>query len=263
MNFLSSIVEYKREEVAQAKRLVPRSQLTDTEQYGHKCYSLRNALLKNDIAVIAEIKKASPSKGIVRADFDPVAIAQSYAANGASALSVLTDEKFFQGKLEYLSAIRRVVDIPILRKDFIIDSYQLTEAKAAGADAVLLIVAALEKSPLQELHLEANELGLDVLVEVHNEREMESLDFDLVKLAGINNRDLATFDVDLKTSLRLRNIIPSEIPTVSESGIATASDIRTLMESNIHAVLIGETFMRADDPGAALCQLLDEIRSKQ
>jgi indole-3-glycerol phosphate synthase len=263
MNFLSSIIEQKRQDVAQSKRLVPRSQLIDTEQYGRKCYLLRDVLSKNDISVIAEIKKASPSKGVIRADFDPAEIARSYASNGASALSVLTDEKFFQGKLEFLSAVRRVVDIPILRKDFIIDSYQLSEAKAAGADAVLLIVAALEKSQLLELHLEAIELGLDVLVEVHDEREVESLDFDFVKLIGINNRDLGTFDVDLKTSLRLRKIIPPEIPTVSESGIVTAGDICMFMKNNIHAVLIGETLMRADEPGAALRQLLEEVRSEQ
>jgi indole-3-glycerol phosphate synthase len=262
MNFLSTIIKYKQEEVAQAKRLVPRSQLTENENFERKCCSLHDALSTNELAVIAEIKKASPSKGIIRKDFNPAAIAQSYAANGAAALSVLTDEKFFQGNMEYLSAVRCVADLPILRKDFIIDSYQLPEAKAAGADAVLLIVAALEKSQLQELHLEANELGLDVLVEIHNAQETESLDFDLVKLVGVNNRDLTTFEVDLQTSCRLRKIIPAEIPVVSESGIATAIDLRRLMANDIHAVLIGETFMRADDPGAALRQLLEEVRGK-
>ena len=168
MNFLSTIIATKREEVAQAKRFVPRSTLTQAEYYGRKCHSLRDALCTNDVAVIAEIKKASPSKGVIRADFDAESIARSYTRHGGSALSVLTDEQYFQGKLAYLSAVRRVVDVPILRKDFIIDPYQLTEAKSAGADAVLLIAVALEKSQLQELHLEANELGLDVLVEVHH-----------------------------------------------------------------------------------------------
>ncbi|HVN48361.1 MAG TPA: indole-3-glycerol phosphate synthase TrpC [Bacteroidota bacterium] len=259
MNILSEIISTKREEVGFTKTLIPRSQLRKSEYFYRSCISLYNALVKNDMAVIAEVKKASPSKGIIRADFDPVAIANSYSLHGASAISVLTDEKYFQGRLEYLTAIRKSVDLPILRKDFIIDSYQLPEAKAAGADAILLIVAALEKSQLQELHLEANELGLDVLVEVHNEKEIDVLDFDLVKLIGINNRDLTTFNVDLQTSFRLRNIIPSHIPVISESGIKNATDIRSLMEHDVHAVLIGETLMRTDDPGKALRQLLGEV----
>jgi indole-3-glycerol phosphate synthase len=262
MNFLSSIIEHKREEVARAKRLVPRSHFTDAEYYGRSCHSLGRAVSTKDLAVIAEIKKASPSKGVIRDDFDPAAIARSYASGGASALSVLTDEKYFQGTLEYLSAVRRIVDLPVLRKDFIVDSYQLPEAKAAGADAVLLIAAALEKSQLHELHLEANELGLDVLVEAHHEKEIDSFDFDLVKLVGINNRDLTTFQVDVQTSVRLRAVIPHHIPVVSESGIASANDIRMLMANNIHAVLIGERFMRAADPGATLRQLVGDVHGK-
>ena len=206
-------------------------------------------------AVIAEIKRASPSRGVIRADFDPAAIAADYAAAGAACLSVLTDVDFFQGSEAFLQQARAACTLPVLRKDFTIDAWQVYEARVIGADAILLIVAALDDSALLGLALLAAELELDVLVEVHDEAELErALDLP-VPLVGINNRDLRTFETSLDTSLRLRALAGDERLLVSESGIQTRADVAQLRAAGIHAFLVGEAFMRAPAPGAELARL--------
>ncbi len=196
------------------------------------------------LRLIAEIKKASPSQGLIRADFDPARIATTYAAAGAHALSVLTDRRFFQGDLSFLAAVREAVSLPILEKDFVIDAFQVYEARALGADAVLLIAAALEPAQLRDYALLARELGLSSLVEVHHEAELERV-VDTASLIGINNRDLATFETDLATTERVLREVPDDRMVVSESGIHGRDDVRRLADLGVDAVLIGETFMRA------------------
>jgi indole-3-glycerol phosphate synthase len=206
-------------------------------------------------AVIAEIKKASPSKGLLREDFDPAAIARSYAEHGAACLSVLTDVDFFQGADAYLQQARAACGLPVLRKDFVIDPYQVQEARALGADCILLIVSALDETTLGDLYRLAGELGMDALVEVHDREELECalrLGADLV---GINNRNLRNFETRLETTLELRAAVPPEVLLVTESGILEAADVARMRAADIHAFLVGEAFMRADDPGAALERL--------
>jgi len=208
------------------------------------------------VAVIAEAKKASPSKGVIRPDFDPVAIARSYLSGGAQALSVLTDVDFFQGSLAYIPAVRAAVILPVLRKDFIIDPLQIKEARMYGADAILLIAAILETSQLQEYQGLALELGMDVLVEVHDEAEVEKAVAAGSRLIGVNNRDLRDFSMDLNTTFRLQKMIPAQIPLVSESGIRDHDDMVRLAAHGIRAALVGETLMRAADPAEALRALV-------
>lgn len=197
------------------------------------------------VAVIAEAKKASPSKGVIQPDFDPVRIARNYQAGGAQCLSVLTDVDFFQGSLAYIPQVRGAVELPVLRKDFIIDPLQIDEAHAVGADAILLIVAILDREQLRDFRLQAESLGMDVLVEVHDERELEDALTAGSRLIGINNRNLNDFSVSLETTFRLLPKIPREIPVVSESGIATAADMQRLKVAGVKAALIGESLMRA------------------
>jgi len=206
-------------------------------------------------AVIAEVKKASPSKGVIRADFDPAAIARSYAAGGAACLSVLTDADFFQGSEAYLQQARAACDLPVLRKDFTIDPYQVYEARAIGADCILLIVAALGDASLLELALLAAELDLDVLVEVHDEDELERALEIPAPLIGVNNRNLSTFETSLDTTLRLQGRIDDGRLLVTESGIHTPADVARMRAAGVGAFLVGEAFMRAADPGAELARL--------
>jgi indole-3-glycerol phosphate synthase len=256
MNILSEILANKRQEVESAKKIMPPGRFADMQGYGRKCLSLKDAIRSEGVAVIAEIKKASPSKGIIREDFDPAGIARQYVAGGASAVSILTDAKYFMGQIGYLTDVRPIVPLPLLRKDFIIDSYQVKEARAFCADAVLLIAAALEPSHLKELHDEASGLGLDCLVEVHNEKDLDTLDLDKVKIIGINNRNLSDFTVDISISSRIAPTIPKGIAVVSESGIETRTDIEKLAAAGIGAVLVGESLMRSRNPEKALRELL-------
>lgn len=260
-DILKKILDFKREEMAAAKTARTmeelKSRIADLDD-GPRGFAvaLRVADESGCTAVIAEVKKGSPSKGVIRADFDPLAIASVYAENGATCLSVLTDEHFFLGKLEYLGEIRKVVNIPLLRKDFIFDPYQIFEARVAGADAVLLIAAMLDLSRLREFAAMARELGMDVLLEVHDEEELESALETDVRLIGVNNRSLRTFVTDLATTERLARLVPSDRLVVAESGINTRSDINRLSRAGSRAFLIGESLMREPDIGAKLRELL-------
>ena len=258
-DILDRILARKVEEIAERSALVPLTELvalaTDLPDTRGFAAAIEAKIEAGLPAVIAEIKKASPSKGVIRADFTPAEIAQSYELGGATCLSVLTDADFFQGSEEYLRQARAACSLPVLRKDFTIDPYQVYEARVIGADCILLIVAALDDERLLELSLLAAELDLDVLVEVHDEEELERALQLPAPLIGVNNRNLRTFEVSLDTSLRLRLLAPAERMLVSESGIATGADIARLRAAGIDAFLVGETFMRANDPGAALQQL--------
>lgn len=217
--------------------------------------AIQNRLAAGQPAVIAEIKKASPSKGLLRADFRPAVIAQSYASHGATCLSVLTDEDFFQGRNAHLQEARSACALPVLRKDFTLDPYQVYEARTLGADAILLIVAALDDVKMRELSALALELGMDVLVEVHDEPELErALKLD-TPLIGINNRNLRTFDTRLETTLELLQKIPSDRVVVTESGIHAPEDVARLRAGGVHVFLVGEAFMKADNPGRKLQEL--------
>jgi len=217
--------------------------------------SIQQKITFGKAGVIAEIKKASPSKGVLRENFQPAQIAQSYEKNGAACLSVLTDKDYFQGDNAYLQAARVACGIPALRKDFTIDPYQIYEARAIGADAILLIVACLELNQMKELEACAHDMGLDVLVEVHNAPELEQALELKTPLLGINNRNLKTFEVTLQTTLSLLSMVPAGKTLVTESGIMTRADVQLMRDHQINAFLVGEAFMRADDPGAALGEL--------
>lgn len=253
---LDRIVAWKNEEVAALRRrgLVRPQLLSDQEPEAPRVFQAA-LLAEPGVAIIAEIKKASPSQGVIRRDFDPLAIAQDYLRGGAAALSILTDRHFFQGSLDYLPLVRAQVNLPVLRKDFIIDPIQVEEASLYGADAILLIAAILSTSQLQELRLQAEALGMDVLVEIHDEQEAEKALAAGSRLIGVNNRDLRDFSVDLGTTLRLRRIIPPGIPLVSESGLRDYRDIAVLAEHGVSAALVGESLMRADNPSQALVAL--------
>jgi indole-3-glycerol phosphate synthase len=217
--------------------------------------ALRSRIDTGQAAVIAEVKKASPSKGVLRADFDPVAIARSYAAHGAACLSVLTDREFFQGAPEYLVGARAACALPVLRKDFVVEPYQVVEARAMGADCVLLIVAALSLSQMRELESAAHALGMSVLVEVHDAAELEGALALATPLLGINNRNLRTFSTRLETTLELLPGVPPDRLVVTESGILAQGDVERVRAAGVHAFLVGEAFMRAVEPGEALARL--------
>jgi indole-3-glycerol phosphate synthase len=260
-DILKKIVANKREELAAGKSAQPlaelRAHLSDREDQPRGfARALRAAVDSGWTAIIAEVKKGSPSKGVIRADFDPLEIAEIYQNNGATCLSVLTDERFFLGNLRYLALIREQVGLPLLRKDFIFDPYQVYEASVAGADALLLIAAMLELPQMQDLAALANELHLDVLLEVHDDRELDlALQTD-IPLVGINNRSLHTFVTDLSATERLAPQIPADRLVVAESGINSRDDIERLQKCGAKAFLVGESLMREEDIGAKLQQLL-------
>ncbi len=257
---LDDILGARRADVAAAQRTTPRAALESAPGWQAPRRGFAAALRACRPAIIAEVKKASPSKGVIRANFDPVAIARQYAAGGAAAISVLTEERFFQGSPAYLAAIRAAVDLPLLRKDFIVDEYQLAEARAWGADAALLIVGALDDAQLRDLHAAGRALGLDLLVEAHDEAEVDrAVAAAGAELIGINNRDLRTFATTLATAERLRPRIPAAAVAIAESGIETAADIARLRAAGYDAFLIGEALMRQPDPGTALQALLGEV----
>ena len=253
---LKKIIARKREEVIERQKYKPLESLVGqfNDSFSPRGFVkvIENRVSVGQSAVIAEIKKASPSKGIIRENFDPVEIARSYEAGGASCLSVLTDIDFFQGADEYLVAVRKAVNLPVIRKDFIIDPYQVYEAHVMGADCILLIVAALEEQELSSLNALALELGLDVLVEVHDQRELDIALTLSNKLIGINNRNLHTFDVTLDTTLELLARIPSDRIVVTESGILSPEDVLLMREHRVNTFLVGESFMRASNPGEKL-----------
>lgn len=259
---LDEIVAARRESLAQAKARIQLSDLERRPQYREPRRDFAARIASAHPAIIAEVKKASPSRGVIRSDFDPVAIARAYAAAGAAAVSVLTEERFFQGRLEYLESIRAHITLPLLRKDFLIDSYQIVEARAWGADAVLLIVAILDDAQLGDLLAAARQLGLDALVEVHTAPELERALRAGSTLVGINNRDLHTFVTSLATAERLRPLVPPDVTVVAESGIDSAADIARLRAAGFEAFLIGESLMRAPDPGAQLRALLRGLRTE-
>ncbi len=253
---LSQIVSRKLERVADSRRLLPlsmlRANVTGRGKRGH----FFKALNRDDVNVIAEVKRRSPSKGLIREDFDPIAIARNYATGGAAAISVLTEEDFFDGSLEHLRSIRAISELPLLRKDFVLDEYQLYEALDAGADAILLIAAILEDGQFNDLLQTAYGLGLDVLVEVHDLEEAERvLKYD-VQLLGVNNRSLRTFVTDLATSINLAASLPRSLTLVSESGISTRADIVRLRNAGYKAFLVGEELMRSANELAALRELV-------
>ena len=253
MNVIERIVETKRAEVAAAKRERP-----DVEARARGAPPPRDfvgALRARRPAVIAEIKRASPSKGLLRANFDPAEIARSYEKGGAACMSVLTDREFFQGAAEHLSEARAAVALPALRKDFLIDSYQVFEARALGADCILLIVACLEDAQMRSLEQLAHALGMAVLVEAHDAAELERALALETPLIGINNRNLRTFETRLETTLDLLPRIPKERIVITESGILSTADVRRMRDRGVNAFLVGEAFMRADDPGKELKNL--------
>jgi indole-3-glycerol phosphate synthase len=264
-DILNKILDVKATEVAAAKKHrdfngLRRDVESDTalraDLRGFEA-SLRHNIAAGRAGVIAEVKKASPSKGVLRADFRPADIAQSYKNGGAACLSVLTDVQFFQGSPEYLKQARAACDLPVIRKDFIVDLYQVYEARAMGADAILLIVAALDHGLMADLEACAQELGMDVLVEVHDGDELDAALKLKTRLLGINNRNLRTFEVTLDTTIGLLPRIPAERLVVTESGILAPADVKRMRDANVHAFLVGEAFMRAPDPGTELRRLFD------
>jgi len=261
-DILQRILARKREEIDDRRARVSerdlQRRLADAPPVRGFGAALRAKVAAGSAAVIAEIKKASPSKGVMRADFRPAEIAASYAAGGAACLSVLTDVDFFQGADAYLQQARASCALPVLRKDFTVDAYQVYEARALGADCILLIVAALEDRDLRELATLAQSLGLDVLVEVHDGAELDRALATGTTLIGINNRNLRTFDTRLETTLELRDRVPAERLLVTESGIHTRADVSQMRAAGVHAFLVGEAFMRADDPGAELRRLFED-----
>jgi indole-3-glycerol phosphate synthase len=258
-NILKKITEKTAEDLSKRKQKVSLADFNSFEGFEKERISFKKALKGNDsVSIISEVKKASPSKGIIRSDFNPVDIALRYEEGGASAISVLTDEPFFKGDLKYLEAISKRVQLPLLRKDFIIDPYQIKEARAFGADAVLIIVAITEGDQLQELQHAAKEFGLDALVECYDQNDFDRLDFGMTDILGVNNRDLKNFEVDVHRGISILKQSPEGTVLVSESGLSTGEDLALLKKKSIHSALIGEHFMRQKDPGQAVKDLLEQ-----
>ncbi len=258
-DILAKILETKKVEVTTARQMRSESDLLreaksrkDVRGFGR---ALEDKIARGKPAVIAEIKKASPSKGVIRENFNPTEIASTYAAHGAACLSVLTDVQYFQGSYDYLRQARAACSLPVLRKDFIVDPYQIIHSRALGADCILLIVAALSLAQLKEFESVALELGMDVLVEVHDRSELETALQLQTSLVGINNRNLRNFETSLQNTLDLLPLIPEGKRVVTESGILTPDDVKLMRNNEVHAFLVGEAFMRAEDPGAALHEM--------
>jgi len=258
-DILKKILQRKHEEIAERSEKLA---LEDLKKYAEQASPVRgfiaaieSRLAENKSAVIAEIKKASPSKGILRENFNPSEIAKTYEANGATCLSILTDADFFQGSENFLKQARSVCSLPVIRKDFIIEPYQVYEARMINADCILLIVAALDDVMMKELLALAHELEMDVLMEVHDEQEMKRALATDAKLIGINNRSLHTFETSLQTSLSMLDMVPDDRILVTESGIHTKEDVKLMCDNDIHVFLVGEAFMRAEDPGEKLAEL--------
>lgn len=256
---LDKIMSHKAEEVAYAKRQFTLADVKAKADDMAECRgfvdALKDSLAAGRSAVIAEVKKASPSKGVIREDFQPSTIAESYQKYGASCLSVLTDEEFFKGSADYFAQAREACTLPMLRKDFLLDEYQVFESKAMEADCILLIMAALEDGLVQDLAGQAQELGMDVLVEVHDAQELERGLKLAMPMIGINNRDLRDFSTSLNTTIDLLDLIPNDVVVVTESGIHSEADIELMREHNVNSFLVGESFMRADEPGKRLAEL--------
>lgn len=257
---LEQIVEQTKEDLKKRKRKVSFRDFESFENYEDERSSFARAINSTAaVSIIAEIKKASPSKGIIRKDFDPPKIAAQYVKGGASAISVLTDVPAFQGHLDYLKAVADEVRIPVLRKDFIVDPYQVKEARAYGADAILLIATITEGNQLQELYHAAVEMNLQCLVECYSEEDLNQVNFEYIDILGVNNRDLRTFEVDVHRGIELLHKAPEGTTLVSESGLNSAEDLKLLHDEHIHAALIGEYFMKQPDPGKGVKQMLDEL----
>jgi len=263
-DILKQITDYKKSEVLKLKK---KQSIKDFEKEiinieNPRKFSDTLISASNDkFGLIAEVKKASPSKGIIRKDFNPEKIAIDYEKAGAACLSVLTDQNFFHGKNEYLEKIKKIVDLPILRKDFIIDEFQVIESKSIGADGILLIAACLDKKQIIKLSRLAKSLGLEVLIEIHDLSELDDCCIESVDIIGVNNRNLKTFNVDIETSVSLSSKIPSNYAKISESGISNSNDIITLKNFGYDGFLIGENFMKSVDPGRALANFLNEIKN--
>ncbi len=268
MTILDQIMRTKREEIAERKAIASLEELKDRAAALPRPRNFFQAVTRKGgrkaLNLIAEVKKASPSKGVIRADFDPVAIAQAYAANGADAISCLTDEKYFQGHLSYIELIRSAISLPVLRKDFIIDPWQVYESRAAGADAILLIAECLETGQMIDLQIQATELNMTCLIEVHDMENLMRVRDQVIgfphksySLLGINNRDLRTFKTDLGTSTRMAELVEDKSVLVSESGINTFADIQRLAAAGVSAVLVGESLMRSEDIGAKVRELFN------
>ena len=258
--FLEEIAEHVRQDLASRRVKTPPAALKDRPWFARPTRGFAAAVSGASRRIIAEVKRASPSQGVIRNDFDPVGIARDFSAGGASALSILTEERYFQGSLVFLEAIKEMVAPPLLRKDFTLDRYHLLEARSFGADAILLIVALLDAAALKELLSEAKELALDALVEVHTEGELEIALECGARLIGINNRDLKSFAVKLETAERLLPLVPAGVTVVCESGFHKREDIERIEALGAHAFLIGEALMRAPEPGAKLKEFLGDRR---
>jgi len=256
VKFLEEILEHKRRQVEKAEERLPKDEIEKIVTVTKK-KDFKGAISKaKDINLIAELKKASPSHGVLRHEYDPKEIAKIYAENGAAAISVLTEEKYFRGNLVHLNIAREAGGLPVLRKDFIISEYQVYESALANADAILLIASILDKGMLRGLYNEAKSLGMDVMVEVHNQRDLEKTLGTAAEIIGINNRDLTTFEIDLNTTLELAPKIPQDKIIVSESGIKDFEDVKRIKERGVKAVLVGEAFMQSDDIAAEIKRIM-------
>ncbi|UCH66424.1 MAG: indole-3-glycerol phosphate synthase TrpC [Ignavibacterium sp.] len=263
MNFLNEILAAKKTEISKLKGRYTLSSFKDMKFFENNTISLKEALDKSTaISVIAEIKKASPSKGIIKQDFNHIEIASTYFKTGADAVSILTDVNFFKGSIEYLKDIATIKNVPLLRKDFILDEYQIFETKAFGADAALLICEILSKNQIAELTHAANEIDLEVLLELHSENQLGKINYDINKIIGVNNRDLYDFSVDLSTSINISKQLPDFVTVVAESGIENNKDIKTLRKHNIDAILVGEYLMRSANIEETLNQLTQWCRGE-